>query len=325
MTEAGFLRLAYNTHDVPERDRPAFCDAIGRSLLRSEVDPHPGAVLDAAMTYLRLPGLIVAAGHLSPMRCRHLPHLADNDDLMLAMPQGGGLMRIEQRGREAVASSSAAAFATNGEARVLTVETPTQLVDFRLNRKLLAPLVADCDAALVRPIPRETDALRLLMRYAEVLNGEHALTSPAVCQTISAHVHDLAAIALGATRDATAEAARNGGLRVARRIEILRMIENGLHEPGLTVASVAAKLGISRRYLTLLLEETGQTFTEYVMAKRLDRAAQLLRDPRQDHRRISDIAFDTGFMDLSYFNRSFRRRFGETPSDVRATARRARD
>ena len=30
-------------------------------------------------------------------------------------------------------------------------------------------------------------------------------------------------------------------------------------------------------------------------------------------RRISDIAFDCGFNDLSYFNRCFRRRFGLSP------------
>jgi AraC-like DNA-binding protein len=322
MSETGFRRLALNTRDLPERDRPAFCEAIGRSLLGVEVDPHPGAALDAAMTLLQLPGLVVAAGHLSPMRSRHLPHLADNDDLVLAVPQRGGLKRIEQRGRETVISGDVAALATNGEPRLSTWETPTRVLDFRLSRKLLAPLVADFDAALVRPIPTETEALRLLIRYADdVLNGKHAFASPALCQTVSAHLHDLAALALGATRDAAAEAARNGGLRAARRVEILRKIERDLHDPGLTAAALAAQLGLSRRYVSLLLEETGQTFSEYVLVKRLDCAAQQLRDPRHDHARISDIAFAAGFIDLSHFNRSFRRRFGVTPSDLRATAR----
>jgi len=34
-------------------------------------------------------------------------------------------------------------------------------------------------------------------------------------------------------------------------------------------------------------------------------------------RGVPDIAYDVGFGDLSYFNRSFRRRFGRTPSEVR--------
>jgi len=34
-------------------------------------------------------------------------------------------------------------------------------------------------------------------------------------------------------------------------------------------------------------------------------------------RRISDIAYDAGFGDLSYFNRVFRRRYDATPSEIR--------
>jgi AraC-like DNA-binding protein len=35
------------------------------------------------------------------------------------------------------------------------------------------------------------------------------------------------------------------------------------------------------------------------------------------------IAFDAGFGDLSYFNRVFRQRYGDTPSGIRMLARRA--
>ena len=48
---------------------------------------------------------------------------------------------------------------------------------------------------------------------------------------------------------------------------------------------------------------------------RLRKAAQLLA--HSGERRISDIALDCGFNDLSYFNRCFRRRFGLTPSSAR--------
>jgi AraC-like DNA-binding protein len=37
------------------------------------------------------------------------------------------------------------------------------------------------------------------------------------------------------------------------------------------------------------------------------------------------VAYEAGFGDLSYFNRTFRRRYGATPSDVREAARRAKD
>jgi AraC-like DNA-binding protein len=43
----------------------------------------------------------------------------------------------------------------------------------------------------------------------------------------------------------------------------------------------------------------------------------MLSDPRIADLTISAIAFGVGFGDLSYFNRTFRRRFGASPSDVR--------
>jgi len=47
---------------------------------------------------------------------------------------------------------------------------------------------------------------------------------------------------------------------------------------------------------------------------RMRKAAELLG---QRQGRISDIAFECGFNDLSYFNRCFRRRFGLTPTAAR--------
>jgi AraC-like DNA-binding protein len=44
----------------------------------------------------------------------------------------------------------------------------------------------------------------------------------------------------------------------------------------------------------------------------------MLSDPVLAERTISTIAYEAGFGDVSHFNLAFRRRYGETPSDVRA-------
>jgi AraC-like DNA-binding protein len=59
--------------------------------------------------------------------------------------------------------------------------------------------------------------------------------------------------------------------------------------------------------------------------RRLVRAHRLLTDPRWADRNIASIAFASGFGDLSYFNRTFKRLYGETPSDIRSTAVDRRD
>jgi AraC-like DNA-binding protein len=46
----------------------------------------------------------------------------------------------------------------------------------------------------------------------------------------------------------------------------------------------------------------------------------MLGDPSFAERTISAIAYESGFGDLSHFNRAFRRRYGESPTDVRSAA-----
>jgi len=59
-----------------------------------------------------------------------------------------------------------------------------------------------------------------------------------------------------------------------------------------------------------------------VVERRLLQARRLLADPNRRDRSIALIAFESGFGHLTYFNRAFRRRFGDTPTGLRAQARR---
>jgi AraC-like DNA-binding protein len=135
------------------------------------------------------------------------------------------------------------------------------------------------------------------------------------------HIADLVASALGARQDAVATIEERG-VRAARLRSVLDAIAQGAGEANLDPARVASQLGMSVRYLHRLLEESGRTFSEHLLDRRLDRAHRLLRDPRLADRKVSEIAMEAGFSDLSHFNRSFRRRFGETPSFARAMATR---
>ena len=74
-----------------------------------------------------------------------------------------------------------------------------------------------------------------------------------------------------------------------------------------------------------MLAENGTTFTDFVLCGRLARAHRMLVDPRYADHSISAVAYEAGFSDLSYFNRTFRRRYGATPSGIRQGARQAGD
>jgi AraC-like DNA-binding protein len=75
--------------------------------------------------------------------------------------------------------------------------------------------------------------------------------------------------------------------------------------------------GISPRYLQRLMASSGTSFTEHVNELRLQRAFELLTEPHDSAQRISDIALEVGFSDVSHFNRLFRARFGDSPRCVR--------
>jgi AraC-like DNA-binding protein len=96
---------------------------------------------------------------------------------------------------------------------------------------------------------------------------------------------------------------------------VLMILEKRFAEPDFSAQKLAAAAGLSERYVNELLHEAGASFTVRLTELRLRKAAERLAYPGEG--RISDIAFDCGFNDLSYFNRCFRRRFGLTPSAAR--------
>lgn len=124
---------------------------------------------------------------------------------------------------------------------------------------------------------------------------------------------DLLAAAYGAGGDD-----RPQSLPAARREAILAHIDAHLSDPGLGAASVAARFGLSPRYVGKLFEAGGVTLGETVAAKRIGAAAAILGDPASRGRTIAEIAYACGFSDLTTFNRRFRHAYGATPREFRA-------
>ena len=105
----------------------------------------------------------------------------------------------------------------------------------------------------------------------------------------------------------------------ARLNAALHHIKVEFRDPELSVTAVARVMGISPRYLHRLLETSGASFSERVNELRLQQAFMLLT--AEPLRRISDIALEVGFSDISHFDRLFRSRFGDTPRGVRGQRR----
>jgi AraC-like DNA-binding protein len=267
-----------------------------------------------------LPGLIVSLLSVSPHTVRRTRELlADgSDDVVFVLSPTGGNM-VSQLGRELSHIAGDAVLMSTAD--VLRVDVlGSQVRIFTLSRRRLAPLVPGLEDAFMRPVPRDTEALQLLARYVRLFDYPQSLATPELRSLVINHVYDLVALALGPTRDAAATA--NGrGVRAARLHAIKTEILNSLNRHELSLAGLAARHGVTTRHVQMLFECDGTTFSRFLLDQRLARAHCMLSNPLLAERTISAIAYEAGFGDLSHFNRAFRCRYGETPSDVRTRSR----
>jgi AraC-like DNA-binding protein len=108
-----------------------------------------------------------------------------------------------------------------------------------------------------------------------------------------------------------------GGLRGARIASVINQINESFADQQFSTRVVAEKLGLSVRYVQDLLQGSGLSITDRIMQLRLDKARNMLTADRQCALKISEVAGACGFNELSYFHRSFRRRFGVSPAKFR--------
>ena len=225
---------------------------------------------------------------------------------------------IEQRDRSVrLAPGQVALFASDLPFRIFhPPDADMGVASFWLPRGLVEEALAGGAAP---PICRVSDhpflgpligaAARTLNRGARALDGADA----------GLLLDSLVRLSAGASARRRAVDPRTA--RPALLAALLEHVESRLDDPGLSVGSVAARFGISKRYVHKLFEPTGDSFSRHVLGRRLQRVAAELAAPERARTPIAEIAFRNGFSDLSWFNRSFKAEFGATPRDIRSTAR----
>ncbi|MDI4647148.1 response regulator [Cohnella hashimotonis] len=83
----------------------------------------------------------------------------------------------------------------------------------------------------------------------------------------------------------------------------------------LSIADIAASVYLSQTYVSLLFkQETGETIYEYLMKVRIEKAKELLRDPRI---KFYEVCEQVGYSDPSYFGKLFKKMTGLTLSAYR--------
>ena len=310
----------FSTEDVRPSERTAvWREVLGRVHLHLDVEQVGDGPLRATVESHRWSSVSLYFSETTPVRAtRTREFVQDGDgDFRLLRADGAGYQYVSDSIDEIV-ENGRSAFLFNGVAGSVRYLGPCRVTAVRVRRVDIANAIRGFDDRAMRHVGDQT-ALRLLDAYTDVLRRQGPSDDPVLAAQVASHLTDLVTLALGATGDA-AEVARGRGARVARLTALKRDILLNLASPDLTIGAVAARAAITPRYLRMLFEGEGMSFTDFVLEQRLARAHRMIRDPRYADRMISTIAFASGFGDLSYFNRVFRRRFAMTPSEARAHA-----
>ncbi len=93
-------------------------------------------------------------------------------------------------------------------------------------------------------------------------------------------------------------------------------VEEHLQDHTLSVESVAGMVHFSVSYVRQLFKETtGESFNEYLIRKRMEKAGLLLQNTSM---KIQDIAEQCGYENQRYFASSFKKFYGCTPTEFKS-------
>jgi AraC-like DNA-binding protein len=91
-------------------------------------------------------------------------------------------------------------------------------------------------------------------------------------------------------------------------------IEEKMPDPEFNVEVLLKDFALGQRQFTRkVIALTGQTPGQFIRIMRLKRALKLIK---QKAGTVSQIAFEVGFSNLSYFSKCFRMQFGKLPSEI---------
>lgn len=176
----------------------------------------------------------------------------------------------------------------------------------------LQAFINDPDEFVARPITSATPWGTALNTTLGALCAESLDQLLLPHQLIISQIAGLLTLAIGPSDTSLTKHARKMYLRALQQIEALA------HDAELDAEILSTSLNISTRYLHALFAAAGTTYAHQLLRVRMERAAQMLSDPRFAKHSISEIAAICGFNDPSHFARRFRERLQQSPGAYRA-------
>jgi AraC-like DNA-binding protein len=291
---------------LPPRHRvTAWQELVSRTLVPVEVTADTHALFRGRIESTELGPLRLSEVTSEVQRVRRTPRVISPSDpqcylIAVALRESAVL---QQDGRRAALAP--------GDLTICDTTRPyefTSRAPFRL-------LVIRCPRRLLRLAPRDVE--RLTATSVSGQRGVGALVSP----FLSGLLPRLADNVIDLLRTTFEQHLRDAELvpdsRQRLMTQVLRFVEDNLHDPGLSPAGIAAALHISTRYVHKLFAAEGTTACVWIRARRLEGCRRDLGDPALSTRSVSAVGARWGLPDPSRFSRLFREAYQLSPSEYR--------
>jgi AraC-like DNA-binding protein len=305
----------WTTHGRSGRLKVDFWNDLTSSVFTPlTIEPNDSDIFEARLTKADIAGMAVSriwsAGSSVQHSRRHVA-LAQGEPCYLLHLQIGGTSVNEQAGRSIVMRPGDLTIVDSSRPYSLVFGAHTRFVVCRVAAARLNQFIGGAEDLVSTLIDGSLPATRLLRQMLVGISRECQRTSSmewaAQSDTVVLSMLTLAARSIAAETCIPPDSHH----LLPRAIGI---IDDRVCDPDLGIGMLASELGVSERYVQRVFGAQGTTPTEFIMRRRIGKAVELLK---ATDLRITDVAMETGFGDLTNFGRSFRRIMGSTPSQFR--------
>jgi AraC-like DNA-binding protein len=299
------------------RDYEAWREGVCRGFCRLDAGPAMAGYIDCENDFAMVHSIALATPKGASARfARTRDLLQDGCDDLVLISASHGRIRVTQRSNAIDLSKGEMCLTEMNVEGAADLTDAGGFVTARIPRQLLLQVSPQAETQLARPLVHDAALRSMIDRYFMLCN-ELAADLDLPGQIAAAqHLVDLIALLLGPGTEQEDMLKRRG--YSAARLDLMKaQVIDNLGRGNLTIEKIAQSNGMSVRRAQRMFAQSGQTFSEFVLEQRLSLVRRNLLAVPNRHRKISDIAYSSGFADLSYFNRAFKRRFGATPSDMK--------
>lgn len=300
--------MTLETAKVSWRDRVAlWTDALNTVCGPLETEPLGGA-LDANLTFGAIGRLQIGHITVSCHRIGLTPELARTDRHPVAkvIVQTVGDAVYEQCGERVTLSPGDGLVYDVSQPHTITCTETTEHFVVIVPHDLLVGRGVRLDRLSAQRFSARAGIGRLAADLIHSTYGELATIAAASEDGLAASLLSLMFLPLPQETAHSSEALRY-------RIE--SYIRDRIRDPELSIDQIASALRCSKRYLHMAFAACDRSITEHIWTTRLDGCRSDLE--RRPDVTISEIAFAWGFSSSAHFSRTFRNRFGVTPSEFR--------